>query len=94
LKTSSTYVLRTYWNEVSQENELRPKDVVQVWSLWVGSEQKLCLTLVVDSRCGGNGSDSSGNEGGGSNRGRDGEEGCSGCKWGSEENDFDLNLAF
>ncbi|XP_059434150.1 putative B3 domain-containing protein At2g27410 isoform X2 [Corylus avellana] len=65
-KTCSTYVLRTNWNEVSQENGLRPKDVVQVWSFRVDNEQKLCLALVVVSRRGGN-------EGGSSSHGRDGE---------------------
>jgi hypothetical protein len=66
-KICSTYVLRTNWNEVSQENGLGPKDVVQVWSFRVGNKQKLCLALVVVSRCGGN-------EGAGSSsHGRDGE---------------------
>ncbi|XP_062153233.1 B3 domain-containing protein At3g25182-like [Alnus glutinosa] len=51
-KTCSTYVLRTYWNKVSQENGLRPKDVVQVWSFRIGREQNLCLAFVVVNRCG------------------------------------------
>jgi hypothetical protein len=67
-KTSSTYVLVTHWNKVVQANGLGLNDVVQVWSLRVGPEQKLCLALVV---AGG----SRGNEGG-----RDGGEGCSGSE--------------
>jgi hypothetical protein len=65
-KTCSTYVLRTYWNEVSQENGLGPKDVVQVWSFRIGCE--LCLAFVVVNRCGAT------IEGGNSSQlGRDGE---------------------
>ncbi|XP_059434080.1 B3 domain-containing protein At2g31420-like [Corylus avellana] len=61
-KTCSQYVLRTFWNEVSQENGLGLKDVVQVWSFRVDNEQKLCLALVVVSRCGGNEGESSSHE--------------------------------
>jgi hypothetical protein len=46
-KTNSIYVMWTYWNEVCRENGLHPKDVVQIWSFHLGSEQSLYLALVV-----------------------------------------------
>jgi hypothetical protein len=74
----SIYVLKTDWNDIFKENELKIGDVVQVWSFWVGNDQKLCIALVVVSR--------KGKLGAGSSRGRfDGEEGCSGGKRSSEE---------
>ncbi|XP_059433742.1 B3 domain-containing protein At5g24050-like [Corylus avellana] len=53
-KTSSMYVLKTNWNRVKQANRLEKNDVVQVWSFRVGTEQQLCLALVVVSSSGGN----------------------------------------
>jgi hypothetical protein len=74
----SIYVLKTDWNDVFKENELKIGDVVQVWSFRVGSEQKLCMALVVVSR--------KGKQEGGSSRGRvDGEEGHSDNKQSSKE---------
>lgn len=53
-KTSSMYVLKTNWNMVLQANGLDENDVVQVWSFRVGTEQQLCLALVVVGSSGGN----------------------------------------
>ncbi|MCZ6910085.1 MAG: hypothetical protein O7C56_03430, partial [Rickettsia endosymbiont of Ixodes persulcatus] len=49
-KTSSMYVLRTHWKEVTIENKLKADDVIQVWSFRVGREQQLRMALVVVSR--------------------------------------------
>ncbi|XP_059434181.1 B3 domain-containing protein At2g31420-like [Corylus avellana] len=52
MKKSSIYVLKTHWNMVLKENGLGQNDVVQVWSFRVGTEQQLCLALVVVSSSG------------------------------------------
>ncbi|XP_041009293.1 putative B3 domain-containing protein At3g24850 [Juglans microcarpa x Juglans regia] len=49
-KTSSMYVLRKCWHDVTLTNDLQDGDVVQVWSFRVGNEQRLCLALVVVNR--------------------------------------------
>ncbi|KAB1226901.1 hypothetical protein CJ030_MR1G005823 [Morella rubra] len=48
--TSSIYALRTYWNDVVRNNELKPGNVVQIWSFRVGNADQLCLALVVACR--------------------------------------------
>ncbi|KAG2711830.1 hypothetical protein I3760_04G095700 [Carya illinoinensis] len=49
-KTSSMYVLRKCWHDVTLTNDLQNGDVVQVWSFRVGNEERLCLALVVVNR--------------------------------------------
>ncbi|KAJ7946641.1 B3 domain-containing protein [Quillaja saponaria] len=48
-KVSTTYVLRTTWNDVAKVNGLKPGDVIQIWS-FRNREEKLCLALVVVGR--------------------------------------------
>ena len=36
--TSSTYALRTGWNNVRLSNDLKEGDLVQLWSFWVGQQ--------------------------------------------------------
>jgi hypothetical protein len=88
-KSSSMYALRTYWNAVAKENDLKAEDVIQVWSFRVGVEQKLCLALVVVSRVrdldGHGWSKMSDNEGASSSLGREKELGCGGSKWTVED---------
>ncbi|KAJ7946638.1 B3 domain-containing protein [Quillaja saponaria] len=48
-KVSTTYVLRTTWNDVAKVNGLKPGDVIQIWS-FRNKEEKLCLALVVVGR--------------------------------------------
>nr|XP_009775407.1 PREDICTED: B3 domain-containing protein At5g24050-like [Nicotiana sylvestris] len=43
-KTSSSYVLTTYWNAVSKRNALKIGTLVQLWAFRKGSE--LCFALV------------------------------------------------
>jgi hypothetical protein len=45
--TNSIYEMRQYWYNVCKDNDLRPMDVVQIWSFRHGPEQRLCLALVV-----------------------------------------------
>ncbi|XP_040364352.1 uncharacterized protein LOC121049938 [Rosa chinensis] len=46
-KTSSSYVLKTRWNEVADKNNLKEKDVVQVWSFRdVGNNLHFAIVLV------------------------------------------------
>jgi hypothetical protein len=84
-KSSSMYALRTYWNAVAKENDLKAKDVIQVWSFRVGDEQKLCLALMVVSRVrdldGHGGSTINDDEGSSSTLGRGKKLGCGGSKW-------------
>ncbi|KAJ4827940.1 hypothetical protein Tsubulata_048635 [Turnera subulata] len=44
-KTSSSYVLKTKWNQVKLDNNLRTDDVIQVWSFRLRSGQ-LCFAIV------------------------------------------------
>ncbi|KAJ7946643.1 B3 domain-containing protein [Quillaja saponaria] len=48
-KVSTTYVLRTTWNDVAKVNGLKPGDVIQIWS-FRNKKEKLCLALVVVGR--------------------------------------------
>jgi len=48
--TNSIYEMRQYWYNVCKDNDLRPMDVVQIWSFRHGPEQRLCLALVVGYR--------------------------------------------
>ncbi|KAJ4842612.1 hypothetical protein Tsubulata_025129 [Turnera subulata] len=44
-KTSSSYVLKTKWSQVKEDNNLRTDDVIQVWSFRLRSSQ-LCFAIV------------------------------------------------
>lgn len=55
--TNSIYEMRQYWYKVCKDNDLRPKDVVQIWSFRHGTEQRLCLALVVGYRANQRGED-------------------------------------
>jgi hypothetical protein len=81
-KTSSTYVLKTHWKTVVQQNELRENDVVQVWSFRVGNsnEQKLCMALVVVIRARNLDRNGRDNEGASTSLGREKEVGFGGSK--------------
>ncbi|KAM1471719.1 hypothetical protein EV1_041731 [Malus domestica] len=65
MKSSKLYVLRTQWGAVAQRNELKPGQLVQVWSFRVNGALHLALVLVKESGGKGDRKESDGSDSGG-----------------------------
>lgn len=72
-KKSSSYVLRSNWNNVVAANDLKINTVVQIWSFQVADKENLCMALVVVDGGGNKTSGSSNDSEGGSNGSRGSE---------------------